>query len=401
MPRRSARQVDLALAALKRRSSTAGSVDLRRAIEAAASQLERDGNLDNSNLKSLLSDDSESEPAKEWNASQNFPRSASQIDDSAKPSGTPPKGKKRTSSVKFETENEDKKPKNEDSATSLKGTGSRGRKRKTPSNNPKKKVKSEPNNAMDHNTEEEDFDQPDSADDNAETPPSRSSSFSLKTRGLSKRTSSEKKFKQTIKKEETEEAGSVTSGDSADSTFSINRTPVLTLWVAAVAESEGYSWDAAVTFGRYISGMFAQAKGRSVGVFEPKDRSEKKRARPELDRHITIMGRKIPIKDTNEGPRAMSQGKAMASGPVLKYLEKSFKEHLQPTKEAMQFLARSMDRETLEHRAYDLYTEFRPEIESGPAGWGKRGSLDLEHIRNLAPPGHNSSSSSSAPSSSA
>jgi len=116
------------------------------------------------------------------------------------------------------------------------------------------------------------------------------------------------------------------------------------------------------------------------------------------------MGRKIPIKDTQEGPRAMSQGKAMSSGPVLAYLEKSFKEHLQPAKEAMQFLARSMDREKLEHRAYDLYTEFRPEVAGGRAGWGKRGGLNLEHIRNLVLPdasSHNSSSSSSASSSSA
>lgn len=32
--------------------------------------------------------------------------------------------------------------------------------------------------------------------------------------------------------------------------ITINRAPVLTLWVAVVAEREGYSWDEAVTIGK-------------------------------------------------------------------------------------------------------------------------------------------------------
>ncbi len=33
--------------------------------------------------------------------------------------------------------------------------------------------------------------------------------------------------------------------------MNINRAPVLTLWVAVVAERQGYSWEEALTFGRY------------------------------------------------------------------------------------------------------------------------------------------------------
>ena len=42
----------------------------------------------------------------------------------------------------------------------------------------------------------------------------------------------------------------------------INRAPVLTLWVAVVAERQGFSKEAGMTFGKAISGMLAQSKGR-------------------------------------------------------------------------------------------------------------------------------------------
>ena len=42
----------------------------------------------------------------------------------------------------------------------------------------------------------------------------------------------------------------------------INRAPVLTLWVAVVAEHQGFSKEAGLTFGKAISGMLAQSKGR-------------------------------------------------------------------------------------------------------------------------------------------
>jgi len=42
----------------------------------------------------------------------------------------------------------------------------------------------------------------------------------------------------------------------------INRAPVLTLWVAVVAERQGFSKEAGLTFGKAISGMLAQSKGR-------------------------------------------------------------------------------------------------------------------------------------------
>ena len=37
----------------------------------------------------------------------------------------------------------------------------------------------------------------------------------------------------------------------------------------------------------------------------------------------------------------------------------------------------------LAKQAYDLYSEFRPQIAQGQAGWGKPGLLDIQHIKTL------------------
>ena len=65
--------------------------------------------------------------------------------------------------------------------------------------------------------------------------------------------------------------GEAQQGSSTDA-IQINRAPVLTLWVAAVAQREGHSRGSALTFGKSISTMLAQSKGRSIGVFQDKAR---------------------------------------------------------------------------------------------------------------------------------
>ena len=51
-------------------------------------------------------------------------------------------------------------------------------------------------------------------------------------------------------------------------TIQINRAPVLTLWAAVVAERLGYDSAAALTLGRAVAGLNAQAKGRRLHIFE-------------------------------------------------------------------------------------------------------------------------------------
>ena len=58
------------------------------------------------------------------------------------------------------------------------------------------------------------------------------------------------------------EAAKPESASGKEQFVKINRAPVLTLWVAVVAERQGFSKEAGMTFGKAISGMLAQSKGR-------------------------------------------------------------------------------------------------------------------------------------------
>ena len=49
----------------------------------------------------------------------------------------------------------------------------------------------------------------------------------------------------------------------------INRAPVLTLWGAVVAERLGYEPDTALSLGKCLAGLNAQAKGRVLGIYGP------------------------------------------------------------------------------------------------------------------------------------
>jgi len=94
----------------------------------------------------------------------------------------------------------------------------------------------------------------------------------------------------------------------AGQTVMINRAPVLTLWGAVVAERMGYDWEAALTFGKAMAGLNAQAKGRSLGIFGPpktveRDGTPKKRGMGE-EFWVEVCGRPVPAKNTDDGPRS-------------------------------------------------------------------------------------------------
>ncbi len=49
----------------------------------------------------------------------------------------------------------------------------------------------------------------------------------------------------------------------------------------------------------------------------------------------------------------------------------------------MAALAKPLPPQKLAAEAYQLYSEFRPSITKGDAGWGAKGKLDLERIRGI------------------
>jgi hypothetical protein len=169
-------------------------------------------------------------------------------------------------------------------------------------------------------------------------------------------------------------------------TIEVNRAPVMTLWAAVVAERLGFDRDEALTLGKTVAGLNAQAKGQRLGIFEPAEKtSEQARGRPKGEQFfVELMGRSIPVTNTPDGVRATAKGAPIHASSVQHYLEGKFGAALPEVRQAMQELAAAFTPDELEEQAYRLYVKFRPEIPAGKQGWGAKGQLDTDRIRSLA-----------------
>jgi len=169
-------------------------------------------------------------------------------------------------------------------------------------------------------------------------------------------------------------------------TIEINRAPVLTLWAAVVAERMGFDWDEAVSLGRAVAGLNAQAKGRRLGLFKPAEGGAKQARKKKRGEEfwVEVCGRAVPAVSTPDGVRAVKGDQPIASDKAVRYLESKFGEDLAAARAAMRTLASAFAPEDLETRAYGLYERFRPEIPKGRKGWGAKGDLDLEFLASLA-----------------
>ncbi|GAB4821121.1 hypothetical protein N2152v2_008167 [Parachlorella kessleri] len=173
---------------------------------------------------------------------------------------------------------------------------------------------------------------------------------------------------------------------SQQGSVKINRAPVLTLWVAVVAQKQGYSWEEALTFGRYVSGLLAHSKGKSLGMYEDHEKTEEeKEARRQHDEEmgvekVEVFGMKVAAVEEGGERRAVSGGKPIQPGSIQGYLQHSFGDALQPAQEAMEALAAAIPAGQLGKVCYKLYEHFRPAWK----GWGQKGELSLTGIRGLA-----------------
>ncbi len=161
----------------------------------------------------------------------------------------------------------------------------------------------------------------------------------------------------------------------------INRAPVLTLWAVIVAERLGYKRDAALTLGKAVAGLDAQSKGKRLGIYEEREKTpeEKKQARKE--NRVELMGRQVPVVETEQGLRATVKGRPVNPDSVERYLGSKFGETLPDVRKSMEELAGSFKRGELARKAYSLYVDFRPNIPAGVKGWGAKGELDLGRIK--------------------
>lgn len=171
----------------------------------------------------------------------------------------------------------------------------------------------------------------------------------------------------------------------------VNRAPVMTLWAAVVAERLGFDRDEALTLGKTVAGLNAQAKGQRLGIYKPSEKPAEKpaheRAARKVDEEfaVELLGRQVPVRKTRDGIRAIAKDAAVAPAPVERYLAGKFGDDLEAVRAAMEDLAAAFEPQDLAQQAYALYAQFRPEIPAGQRGWGQTGKLDLDTIRSLKP----------------
>lgn len=173
------------------------------------------------------------------------------------------------------------------------------------------------------------------------------------------------------------------------SSILVNRAPVLTLWIAVVAERLGHPADTALTLGRAVAGSAARVKARSIGREERKVDRDADTPRLRLE-HVTapvfLLGKEIRLLANADGELRAADG-ALPADPlaVQRYPTKAFGDRLDEVRAAMRQLADRYDPVELNRIGFRLYEKFRPDVPPGNEGWAAKASLELDKILTAAP----------------
>lgn len=172
------------------------------------------------------------------------------------------------------------------------------------------------------------------------------------------------------------------TSNSTSGRIRVNRAPVLTLWAAVVAERLGHPPDTALSLASSVAGTAAKAKARRLGLAEETRHGDD--AAPQRPREATrLLGKEVPLTHDADGQVLADAGggKPAPAGPIKAYVSRAFGQHLPAVRGAMEELAARYDPEELNRIGFRLYERFRPEVPADVTGWGARGELDLEAIR--------------------
>jgi hypothetical protein len=139
-------------------------------------------------------------------------------------------------------------------------------------------------------------------------------------------------------------------------TIRVNRAPVMTFWATVVAERLGHDPDAALTLGKAVAGLNAQAKGRRLGLYEePPDQPEVPAARQRRtgdQPRVTVLGRAARVVQTDHGLRATVKGQPLDPGHVRRYLARAFGDDLAAVRAGLEALTQAYPPDQLAARAY-------------------------------------------------
>ncbi|KAK5675815.1 hypothetical protein LTS10_011546 [Elasticomyces elasticus] len=177
--------------------------------------------------------------------------------------------------------------------------------------------------------------------------------------------------------------------DDADA-ITINRAPVLELWTSCVAHFvyPELSWESCLSVGGAIASITAMAKGRSIGVMEKPDpgeaaeRREKRKEKAEHDQldEVDLMSFHLKLKD-GQAMVGDKPKKGNETALQKKYGDEQYEKAKQAMQEALSEWKGKEDE--LNHEAFKMYEHFRPNIPPGQKGWGRKGQLDLQTVRDV------------------
>lgn len=175
---------------------------------------------------------------------------------------------------------------------------------------------------------------------------------------------------------------------STSDSIHVNRAPVLTFWAAVVAERLGHPPDTALSLASAVAGTAAHAKAQRLGLTEERERQPADMLEAAAQRQrVRLLGKDILMTPDAHGVvlAAGGEGKPAPAEPVRAYLAKAFGDRLADAHGAMQALAAALDPDELNRVGFRLYEHFRPEVPEGVKGWGAKGELRLDKVRDAAP----------------
>ncbi|KIX00063.1 uncharacterized protein Z518_10990 [Rhinocladiella mackenziei CBS 650.93] len=171
----------------------------------------------------------------------------------------------------------------------------------------------------------------------------------------------------------------------------INRSPVLQLWSACVAQKlhPDLSWPTSIAVGSAIATFCAISKGRAIGTIEPSSTTKEEKAerrrqdQVKSEREVTVMGFKILLPKEDGVVLALGKRKPGNEGALkAKFGDEENYARLKNTMEAA--IEKWSGREDeLGKKAFGMYEKFRPSVQSGQGGWGRKGELKLETIEEV------------------
>lgn len=193
------------------------------------------------------------------------------------------------------------------------------------------------------------------------------------------------------KAKQSNDAGKNSSNNNGD-VIVINRAPVLELWASCVAQflHPSASWETCLSVGGAVATITAISKGRSIGKIDKPDPGDaqkkredrKAKAKKEGFDELEVMSFKLNL---DKDRQALVGGKAKKAGEqalIQKYGGAEQYEKVRDTfQDALDFWKGR--EEDLNHRAFHFYEDFRPSVKPGQQGWGRKGQLSLQRIRDV------------------